>query len=44
MRLRLLLLSICAALALPVAAIAAPPPATLTGEHFTGTFSESVGN
>jgi hypothetical protein len=23
---------------------AAPPPATLTGEHFTGTFSESVGN
>lgn len=44
MRLRLLLLSICAALVLPVAATAAPPPATLTGEHFTGTFSESVGN
>ena len=44
MRLRLLLLLTCAALVLPVAATAAPPPATLTGEHFTGTFSESVGN
>lgn len=44
MRLRTLLLSICVALVLPVAATAAPPPPTLTGEHFTGTFSESVGN
>jgi hypothetical protein len=33
-----------AALALPVAALAASPPPTLSGEQFTGTFSESVGN
>jgi hypothetical protein len=43
MRVRLLLLSFCAALVLPVAALADSPPPTLAGEHFTGTFSESVG-
>ena len=43
MRLRISLLTLFAALALPVAATAAPPPDTLNGEHFTGTFSESVG-
>jgi hypothetical protein len=33
-----------AALALPAAALADSPPPTLSGEHFAGTFSESVGN
>lgn len=44
MRLHLLFLLLSAALALPAAAFADSPPPTLTGEHFTGTFSESVGN
>lgn len=43
MRFRLFLLTLFAALMLPVAALAAPLPPTLTDEHFTGTFSESVG-
>ena len=43
MRLRVFLLALFAALVLPVAALADTPPSTLTGEHFTGTFSESVG-
>jgi hypothetical protein len=42
-RLRVVLFTLFAALALPVAAFADTPPATLAGEHFTGTFSESVG-
>jgi hypothetical protein len=44
MRLRtlLVLLVVAGALAAPAAALADPP--TLTGETFTGTFSESVGN
>lgn len=44
MRLRVFVLMLFGALALPVAALADSPPPTLTGEHFTGTFSESVGN
>ena len=43
MRLRVFLLTLFAALTLPVAAIGAPLPPTLTTEHFEGTFSESVG-